>query len=39
MKMTGVLSIPAAQHIDMTRIIKMQNGAPVTDGEGVIRVP
>jgi len=38
MKMTEVLGIPAVQHTDMTRVINIQNGAPVTDGEGVIRV-
>ena len=38
MKMTEVLGIPAAQHTDMTCFINIQNGAPVTDGEGVILV-
>ena len=38
MKMTEVLGIPAVQHTDMTHVINIQNGAPVTDGEGVIRV-
>ena len=38
MKMTEVLGIPAAQHTDMTRFINIQNGAPVTDGGGVILV-
>ena len=37
MKMTEVLGIPAVQHTDMTRVINIQNGAPVTDGEVVIR--
>ncbi len=36
--MTEVLGIPAAQHTDMTRVINIQNGTPVTDGEAVIRV-
>ena len=38
MKMTEVLGIPAVQHTDMTHVINIQNGAPVTNGEGVIRV-
>ena len=38
MKMTKVLGIPAVQHTEMAGVVNIQNGAPVTDGERVIRV-
>ena len=38
MKMTKLAWIPAIQRTDMTRIINIQNGAPVTDREWMILV-
>ena len=38
MKMTKLAWIPAIQRTDMTRIINIQNGAPVTNREWMILV-
>ena len=38
MKMTEVLGILAVQHTDMTHVINIRIGAPVTDGRGAICV-
>jgi hypothetical protein len=38
MKMAKLAWIPAIQRTDMTRIINIQNGAPVTDREWMILV-